>query len=353
MAFKGAMVAMCLGASAAMPTVLVSSSVLSRIHEQVSSVRLVDYSKASSDDVAGAEAMVVGFGELSNATHLSSVMSRMVQGKLFQVLSTGTDNFNVSSVPAHFAVCNVHQAGVAIPEYVIAAVMSWNVGLPQMDAQFRQCGWKPDHKSSCPKPSMHVETKGQTIGLIGYGVISQGIAIRAAAMGMHVVAVTYNAPAVAPAPLDWIGNDDQIPRLMQESDFVVVACPLTPATEGLVNAAAISKMKASGVLINIARGPVVDEQGIYEALAQKRIGGAVIDVWWSDPFSPKGASSWPSKFNFAELSNVWMTPHTSTFTAEAEAETIQQVSGNLLALASGQPLQNVVRNASLQLLISV
>ena len=110
------------------------------------------------------------------------------------------------------------------------------------------------------------------------GHIGEAIATRAAAFGMRVIATTLNPPAVPPPPLAWIGDDTQNPRLFSEADFLVVCTPLLSSTAGLVDAALLAKMSSEAVLINIARGAVVNEDDLYAALSAGSIGGAVLDV---------------------------------------------------------------------------
>ena len=92
---------------------------------------------------------------------------------------------------------------------------------------------------------------------------------------MRIIATTLDPPATPPAPLSWIGDDTENPRLFQEADFLVVSLPLLDSTRGLVNAALLQQMSSTAVLINIARGPIVDEAALYAALSKKQIGGAV------------------------------------------------------------------------------
>jgi len=266
-------------------------------------------------------------------------------GQLLQLPMTGFEWLNFSLVPPRFAVCNVHNAAVAISEYVIAAVLSWNVHLPALDAGLRHCTWRQG-PNDCTRPTIHQQSKGQTVGIIGYGSLGAAIAQRAAALGMRVVAVTSSTPNRLPPPLSWVGNDTMLPRLMQESDFVVITCPLLPSTRGLVDTSAISNMKRTGVLINVARGPIIDEAALYDALLKKSIGGAVLDVWWNEKAlysNTTGPAAWPSHFNFAALPNVWMTPHASSLTDGSMEEGLRQMALNFDALARGENLTNVVR----------
>eukprot|EP00438_Fugacium_kawagutii_P032257 Skav209888 [mRNA] locus=scaffold2642:256352:262599:- [translate_table: standard] len=209
------------------------------------------------------------------------------------------------------------------------------------------------------------------VGIVGFGTIGRGVAQRALGFQMRVVAVDGHRGGVAGAGgrcrCGWawedavVGTDDQLPRLLSESDFVVIAVPLLPQTRGMIGVKArrrggrggrtwvavveLSLMKSDAVLINIARGPIVDEVPFWTALQGEKIGGAVLDVWWND-FSWFQNGTWPSTFNFSSLPNVWMTPHVSVNTLEAHKETLDQAADNFLALAAGKPLRNVVRNAS-------
>jgi len=328
---------------------IVSSSLLDALQAELnSSWSLTSPESAVHADFEESTAIVTDWKMGRDHAYITSLLERIPHGRLLQVAMDGYEWLNFSAIPTRYAICNVHNSNDAISEYVLGAMLSWNVRLPQLDADFRRCTWQATN-NTCKDPPRHVQTKGQTVGIIGFGNVGRGVATRAAAIGMRLIAVTKDPPSVPPSPLAWIGSDSDLPRLMQESDFVVVTVPLFPSTVGLVSPAVLSHMKSSGVLINVARAPIVDESGLYEALKQRRIGGAILDVWWNEMrwVSPgSGPSAWPSKFNFSALPNVWMTPHISWDTPESHQEGIVQVAANLRALASGLPLQNVVRNAS-------
>merc|ERR1712113_1235020 len=108
------------------------------------------------------------------------------------------------------------------------------------------------------------------------------------------------------------------------SHFVLVCCPLTDSTRGLISVAALAQMRTDAVLINVGRGEVVDEEALFHALKGKRIRAAVIDVWWQYPPIDK-PEVLPSKYPFHELSNVTMTPHSSGWTSEHEVRKVAQV----------------------------
>jgi phosphoglycerate dehydrogenase-like enzyme len=131
---------------------------------------------------------------------------------------------------------------------------------------------------------------------------------------------------------------------MATADAVVVTLPLTEGTRGLIDAQALSAMRAQAVLINVGRGPVIDEQALFDALKQRRIGGAVIDTWYQYP-DPAQAQCAPSRLDFASLDNLVMTPHMSGWTEGTVRRRQQTLADNITRLAQGQPLINVLRPA--------
>ena len=214
--------------------------------------------------------------------------------KLMQCHFTGTDWLERSAVPAGCFVCNATGQEVAIAEWVIGAMLRRLDRITELDAAMRtRCaaaaadgsdlGFAPPFFAS-PPPSPRTELSACTVGIVGYGLIGSHIAARVAAFGCRVVAtVGRAAPPPCPTGLAWLGGGGALRSLLEESDFVVLACPLNEHTKGLVGAAELGAMKRTACLINIARGPVVDEAALYEALADGTIGGAAIDVWYRLP----------------------------------------------------------------------
>jgi len=337
-------------AAAAVPlTAVVDPSIVSSLALRLpaSEWRLIPLDTATEEELESAEVLCPPFSLARNASAFSSLLQKVSSGKLLQWMAAGTDLINMSAVPSHFAICDVHQGGVAIPEYVLAGILQWNVRMMDMDSAFRQCTWRSDLHNNCTRPKPHKEVYNQTVGIVGFGTIGRGVGQRAAAFGMRVIAVDEYIPSPVPSYVSWIGHDDQLPKLMAEADYVVVAVPLVPATRGLIGPKELSYMKHDGVLINVARGPIVDENALWRTLQGEQIGGAILDVWWHD-FSWYQNGSWPSTYNFSSLPNVWMTPHVSVHTLQAENATYDQAAANFMALAAGRPLKNIVRNASMQ-----
>uniref|UniRef100_A0A383VKK1 D-isomer specific 2-hydroxyacid dehydrogenase NAD-binding domain-containing protein n=1 Tax=Tetradesmus obliquus TaxID=3088 RepID=A0A383VKK1_TETOB len=179
------------------------------------------------------------------------------------------------------------------------------------------------------------ELRGKTLGVVGYGDIGRATAVLAKAFRMKVVALRRNT-TLAEADkgvVEKIYAPDQITELMSVSDYVVASTPYTPATDKLVSAAAIAAMKPNGVFINVGRGKCVDEEALIDALQNKRIRGAGLDVFATEPL-PADSALWG-------LPNVFMSPHNADRTKEFQFESMELFVQNVERYMSGQELMNV------------
>lgn len=182
-------------------------------------------------------------------------------------------------------------------------------------------------KYFCYQKSPLAELDGKTLGIIGFGKIGKAVAVIARAFGMKVLAHTNH-----PAPFDdvkFVTTDE----LLAESDFVTLHCPLTPQTEGMVNAEFISKMKSSAVLINTSRGQVIDEQALADALNSGRLAGAGLDVLSAEP--PKADNP------LLGARNCLITPHIAWAGYETRARLMDICRRNVEAYLSGSPINCV------------
>jgi len=190
----------------------------------------------------------------------------------------------------------------------------------------------------------HGELFGRTAGIIGYGTIGEAVAARARAFGLRVLAICEDPslplPEGAVRP-DFLGAPGDLPRLLAESDFLLVACPLTARTWGLLGEAELRRMKPAAVLINVARAEIVDERALFEALRDGRIGGAALDAWYRYP-DTAGEILQGSALPFHELPNVVATPHLAGWTGEMVGRRIRRMVENLKRLERGEALERVV-----------
>lgn len=271
---------------------------------------------------------------------LDASMPRPERARLYQVCAAGYDRIDLAALPARTAVCNCYGHGPAIAEYVMAAILSRRVPLADAHARLARGDW---HYRSGMPGALHGEIGSATLGLLGHGHIGQAIARRAKAFGMRVLAANRSPVPVSNEVDAWFGLDS-LGDFYRQSDYIVVSLPLLPATEGLVDAAAFAQMREHAMLINVGRGPVVDEQALYDALLRKRIGAAAIDTWYQYPARPDEAAA-SSRLPFARLDNVIMTPHMSAWTDGTIARRARAMAANVDACVAGRKLAHQVRGA--------
>jgi len=181
-----------------------------------------------------------------------------------------------------------------------------------------------------------VEIAGLTLGIVGYGDIGRAVAARARAMGMRVVAVKRHAPPAGAADpyAERIYTPEQMPEMVATADYIVAAAPLTAETRGMIGEREFAAMKPTAVVINIGRGPVIDEAAMVRALVRRRIGGAVLDVFDTEPL--------PEGHPFYRLDNVLLSPHSADHTADWLERAMQLFLDNFERFRKGQPLNNLV-----------
>ena len=250
---------------------------------------------------------------------------------------SGMDWFDPDWLPQQCVICNLNSGIDPIAEYVFCAMLSNEVRLHEMDAELREQRWTWGGGTVMGRK--HGELQGKTIGLVGFGRIAKRVAELARVFRMRALAVS-RTPSFSPDVAWWRGMD-ALGELLESSDYVLLTVPGGPETDSLIGAVELARMKASALLINVARGSVVNEEALYDALRERRIGGAVIDTWYRYPTQehPYGA---PSRFDFASLDNVVMTPHAAGWTDALEQRRIQTVLAQVNAYLSGRPMSDVV-----------
>ncbi len=235
-----------------------------------------------------------------------------------------------------------------IAEHVLMLILAISRRLPQLLELQRERTWQP---------LQGVELRELTIGIVGYGSIGRAVASLAGAFGARVIAQRRNperaddppgpgSPAgsagaddegdafpFVPAPARIVGPDG-LHELLAASDIVVLAAPLTAQTESMINADALAAMGREAWIINVARGRLIDDRALLEALREHRIGGAALDAFREEPL--------PSNSPFYDLPNVIVTPHTAWSSARVLDRSIDLFCENLRRFAAGDELRNVV-----------
>ncbi len=258
--------------------------------------------------------------------------------KLLHVPAAGYDGIDMAAVPPGAAICNSFGHEQAIADYVMAALLARYVPLADADQRLRRGDWA--YWAGAPE-RVHPEMSELTVGLYGFGHIGQAVARCARAFGMGVVVANRSPVPASPLVDRAFGLHD--PAFWAAADAVVVSLPLAPDTTGLVGAAALAAMRPGAVILNVGRGPVIDEQALYDALAANRI-SAVIDTWYRYPTAAEPGAM-PSSLPFHDLPNVVMTPHMSGWTSGTIRRRRELIGRNVCHLIAGEPYENVVRAA--------
>ncbi|MGZ4733668.1 MAG: D-2-hydroxyacid dehydrogenase [Terriglobales bacterium] len=222
--------------------------------------------------------------------------------------------------------------GPVVAEHVMAMVFALAKCLPQA-VRFQQkhiWGQEPMWRGR-PRPR---ELAGATLGLVGLGSIARAVAKHASNLSLRVIAVRENPGKGNPEGVQQVFASSQVDQLLAQSDYVVLAVPVTPLTKRMMNPARLANMKPNACLINVGRGPLVDEDALAHALREKIIGGAALDVFEAEPL-PADSPLW-------DLENLLITPHTAGLTEKLWERHYQCISENLRRYLQGQPLHWVV-----------
>lgn len=240
--------------------------------------------------------------------------------------SAGIDHLLTPAVRARPNIIFTNSPGLhAIPiaESVLAFMLSHARKLPELRAAQAERRWIA--------PDLH-ELYAQTLLIIGLGGIGQAIATRAAAFGMHVWG-SRRTPQAVPGVEQVVGMNAWR-DLLPAADYVVIAAPLTPETQGMIDASALRSMRSSAYLINIARGAIIDEAALLTALQNGWIAGAALDAFSVEPLPPDSP--------FWTLPNVVVTPHCTWSSPRMRERAAEVFLDNLARYRQGAALRNVV-----------
>jgi phosphoglycerate dehydrogenase-like enzyme len=276
------------------------------------------------DDLAGYDAVIV-FKPQVTAASLAGVERLALVARL----GVGVDNIDVEACSQHGVLVTITPDGVRRPmaSGAIAFLLALAHRLFEMDLHVREGGWDRFR---------HVGTglDGATLGLLGVGNVGRDLCALAEPFGLRRIACDPYA-----GRLDGIELVD-LDTLLAESDFLVVSCPLTDETFHLLDAGRLARMKPTAFLVNIARGPIVDQAALSEALRERRLAGAALDVFEEEPI----AAGDP----LLALDNVILAPHAVGLTDELFRLAGRSVSRSILAVAAGEAPQHLLNREVLE-----
>lgn len=208
----------------------------------------------------------------------------------------------------------------SVAEHVMFTALALLRNFRVVDRDLRAKGWLAGREHA----NSNSELAGKTIGIVGLGAVGQAVGhIAAHGFDLKVVATTRSMQP-APEKVGFLSID----ALVEQSDIIVLCCPLTPETRGLINRERIARMKPNALLINVSRGPVVDDDALIEALRKRRIGGAALDVFSTQPL--------PSNHPYFGFDNVIITPHMAGITEESMMRMGVGAAGEALLVLAGK-----------------
>lgn len=290
------------------PRVLLTDPLHPEVHARLATwadvAQLPDGLSRADSDAALREAMAWAEGLVVRRQLPADLFDRPKTLRAVMRQGVGLDFIPVERATAHgIPVGNTPAVNAnAVAEYVFAALLAHSRQLAAFDARVRAGDWAARTGAGANT----FELRGRTLGLVGYGAIGQRIAaIAQQGFGM-ALAVTTGTPSRLPAGTTAVA----LPELFAASDFVVIACPLTAQTRGMVDAAVLGRAKPGLVLVNVGRGPIVREDALAAALQAGHLAGAVLDVFETQPL--------PADSPLRQHPGVLLTPHLAGLTQEAE-----------------------------------
>ncbi len=246
----------------------------------------------------------------------------------------GVDNIDVDTA-TELGIAVTYVPDYCIPEvsdHVMAMLLSWNRRIVFFDRATKTKGWGTE---GLGMRIMRLE--GKKLGIVGFGRIGRAVAGRAQAFGLQVLVA--DPFVTAEAAQDAGAVKMELPQLLGESDFVTLHSPLMPQTQGMMGKDEFAQMRSDAFLINAARGGLIDEDALYDALISGQIAGAGLDVLVDlDP---------PIDHRISQLENVIITPHTAFFSQEAVLELEERAAGEVVSIFQGKMPDNLVNPAVL------
>ncbi len=276
-------------------------------------------------EVQDANALIVRMANINRAI--------IESGKVLKIISrtgVGVDNVDLDAATEKgIYVCNVPALNAeSVAEHAFGLLLSLTKNLLEADKRLRAEGWRI-RDSLWPR---NIELSKKVLGIIGLGAIGSRVALRAKAFEMKVLA--YD-PYISVEKTENVGAKlVDLDKLLKESDFITIHCLLSEETKNLINQDKMRLMKKTAFLINCARGPIVDENALIEALKDRRIAGAALDVFDKEPIDRDNA--------LLKMENVIVTPHIAGMTYEARVRTIETLVDDILRALKGQVPKNLV-----------
>jgi phosphoglycerate dehydrogenase-like enzyme len=238
------------------------------------------------------------------------------------------------------AVHNLHYNALPVAEHAIALLLAAAKVIVPMDRSLRAGDWSPRYQR---QPSLMLA--GRTALVLGYGAVGQQMGKLCQGLGMNVIAIRRHMESAERVGKDSISCAaiERLHSLLPETDILLVCLPHTPETTGLIGVQELALLPSHAILINVARGPIVDEGALYQALHAGTLFAAGLDVWYSYPGDEAARTHTPpSAYPFHELENVVMSPHRAGHALGSELLRMDCLAKLLNTAERGDPMPNRV-----------
>ncbi|MFX0117227.1 MAG: 2-hydroxyacid dehydrogenase [Candidatus Hodarchaeota archaeon] len=269
----------------------------------------------------------------------AAFMEKAKKLRHIQVPWTGSEalDFSLLKQYPNITVSNSHSNSLAIAEHAVALLLAAAKRIPFRDSHMRKGDWSPRYDAN--RNSFWVT--GKTLGVIGYGAIGTKTArILKNGFNMKIYAIKrHSDKKVDDGIHDFLGGPQEIPFVLQESDFVLIALPLTTETEGIIGQDELKLLKQTAIIVNISRGTIIDERALYEHLKDNKF-GAALDTWYNypalSPIDPGESKNVFQNYPFEELDNLVMSPHSAWKVPDPGIKASKDIIENIIRISKGK-----------------
>lgn len=256
---------------------------------------------------------------------------RALRPRLVQLLSAGADQLPFDELPpAAVIASNVGAYAEPMAEHAVAMALALLKRLPQHHAELAAGVWD--------QASVNRPVAGAVCAILGFGGIGKATGRLLRGLGARIHAV--NTSGRTDEPVEFVGTLDDLDAVLGAADVLVIALPLTRRTRGLIGPRELGLLKPTAVLVNVARGAIVDQAALYEHLRTHPECSAGIDAWWVEPF---GSGEFRIEHPFFELPNLLGSPHNSALVPHIMEEATARAAANVVRFLRGEPVTGVVR----------
>jgi glycerate dehydrogenase len=263
----------------------------------------------------------------------TGALANLPELRLIQLMSAGADGIDFSAIPEHVVLAgNVGAYAAPIAEHVVAMALALARRLPQRHASLAAGEFNQRERL--------ITLNGAVCAILGYGGIGAATATLMRGIGARIYAI--NSTGQTADPVDFAGTLADLDEVLTVADVLVIALPLTNKTRNLIGARELSLMKPTAILVNVARGAIINERALYEHLKENPQFMAGIDAWWHEPGRD---ATFHTDYQFFELPNLLGSPHNSGIVPGVLQGAVRKAAENVRRHLRGEPVTGVMRRA--------